>query len=246
MSREIEKMKTDHKVLIDDEGTTYLWSSGDFHTKEGMLKEAEIKKKKELMMVRGKKYTCFAASFMDRFQTLKRGPAVILPKEAGFIIATTGIHPKSRVVEAGTGSGFLTAMIAQITPNLTSYERSKEFYEIAQQNLKTLGVKANLKQADITAGIQEKQVDAIILDLEEPIKVLPSAYRALREGGYLVAYLPHISQVQEMVTEAKKAGFYHQLTTEIIQRDWIVDERRLRPKNMGIMHTGFLTFLRKL
>ena len=72
------------------------------------------------------------------------------------------------------------------------------------------------------------------------------AYNALKAGGFLVLYQPHISQVQEGVIVAQKEGFYHQVTTEIVQRDWVVEEKKLRPKHMGLMHTGFLTFLRKV
>ncbi len=239
-------MKTEQKVLINDEGTRYIWSAGDFHTKDGFIKETDIKKHAEVSTSKGKHYLCFPAQFPDLFQTVKRGPAVILPKEVGLIIAIAGIGSATKIVEAGTGSGFLAAYLAHITPKLVSYERNKDFYVIAQKNLKKLNIKAKLKNKDISQGIDERNIDVIILDLEEPLRVVKHAHKALRAGGFLILYQPHISQVQEGVITAQKEGFYHQLTTELIQRDWIVEEKKLRPKHIGLMHTGFLTFLRKI
>ena len=46
-------------------------------------------------------------------------------------------------------------------------------------------------------------------------------------------------------SEAVKKNFYVQKVSETIEREWIIDELRSRPKNTGILHTGFLVFIRK-
>lgn len=233
------------KVLVDEKGKKYLWSHGDFHTKDGTIAERSIKKNSHHTTNKGLQYLSFTATFPDQLKKLKRGPAVMLPKDIGVILARTGINPLSKVVEAGSGSGFLTAHLANITTRLVSYEKNEDWHNITRENLKFLGLKARLKKKDITSGIDEKNVDVIILDMEDPTRVVNHAHTALKSGGFLVCYSPHIPQVQALVREAEKK-FYHQATLEAIQREWIIEEQRVRPEHMGLLHTGFLTFLRKV
>jgi tRNA A58 N-methylase Trm61 len=40
-----------------------------------------------------------------------------------------------------------------------------------------------LRRQDITLGIEEREIDRLVLDLPEPWQVVPEAVRALRTGG---------------------------------------------------------------
>ncbi len=66
---------------------------------------------------------------------LKRGPQVILPKDAGIILTYSGVGKNSRVLEAGTGSGYLTRMLANFCKEVITYERDDRFYKLAKKNL---------------------------------------------------------------------------------------------------------------
>ncbi|MBI4447964.1 tRNA (adenine-N1)-methyltransferase, partial [Candidatus Woesearchaeota archaeon] len=88
-------------------------------------------------------------------------------------------------------------------------------------------------------------LDLITLDLPEPWRVLKHAEESLKNGCYLITYLPTIVQVQTLVEEAKKFSFFHEKTLETMEREWIVDGRKVRPKNLMVAHTAFITFLRK-
>ena len=86
---------------------------------------------------------------------LKRGgPAITLPKDAGQIIAYTGIGKESKVLELGAGSGFMTVQLANVANEVVSYEKRKEFLELAESNVKRSGLKnVTFKFRDVLEGI---------------------------------------------------------------------------------------------
>ena len=86
----------------------------------------------------------------------------------------------------------------------------------------------------------------ITLDLPEPWKALKQAEKALKKGGFLVCYLPQISQTIYLIKKLKSSQFTHIKTTELISREWVIDEKKARPSNIMIGHTGFLSFARKM
>src|SRR5439155_11913658 len=102
-----------------------------------------------------------------------------------------------------------------------------------------------LKKKDITKGISEKNVDLVTLDLQDSYIAVAKAHKALKVGGWLAIYSPHVEQVIQVTKEIKKKGFSEPKTFENIVREWKVD-RTTHPKTIGLMHTGFLTFARKV
>ncbi len=232
------------KIIIDTKGIVHYYKKGDFHTQFGFLKEKDIKSgivKSNL----GKEFLVFDANFIDNIHEIKRGPAITHYKDIGLIITTTGIGTKSKVVDAGSGCGHLAAYLARIGCKVTSYEINKEFYKITEENIENLKLKVKLKNKDIYESIEEKDLDLIVLDLLEPWKVIKHAESSLKSGAFFVAYLPTMTQVIEFV---KNLGnkFYLWKVSEIIEREWHVENLRVRPKNQMLGHTAFLVFARKI
>ncbi len=231
------------KVIIDKEGNKYLWKKGDFHTNLGLIKENDIKNGIVKSNI-GNEFIIIEASFADKLMKIKRGAAIIIKKDIGAILAYTSVNSKSKIVDAGTGSGYLAAFLGNISKNVTSYEKNKEFYNLVMKNLEFLNIKVKLKNKDIELGIDEKDLDLITLDLLEPWKVFNNARKSLKSGAYLVCYLTNINQVIECVKNLE--GFYLENVIENIQRSWIIDGIKVRPENKGLLHTGFLLFARKI
>lgn len=179
---------------------------------------------------------------------LKRGPQIITPKDASLILAYTGIEPGSKAVDAGTGSGFLAIFLATyIKPGIVyTYENDERFTKLAKENIKVSGLSEfiRLKEADVTKGIREKNVDLVTLDLQSAKKAVKHACKALKVGGWLVVYSPTVEHLIEAVKEIKKEKFGEIKTVENIVREWKVD-RTTRPETVGLMHTGFLTFAKR-
>ena len=231
-------------VVIDADGKEYLWESGDLHISLGVIKAADAKSgfiKTHL----GKEVLCLPATFIDKLKKIKRGPASMTMKDIGIILANIPLDKKTKVVDAGTGCGVLASCLARVSDHVTSYEQNDKHVKIAEKNCKFLDANVTIKHKDIHTGIDEKNVDLITLDLAYPEAVLPHATKSLKTGGYLVTFLPNIAQVSKIVDEAK-GNFFHVKTVETIEREWIVEGVRLRPKNMGLLHTGFLSFFRKI
>ena len=239
-------MRKIKKVLIDQEGNRYYWSEGNLSTHSGVIDENNIKKAKSKVLSNlSKEFIIFDASFTDKIERMKRGPAIITKKDIGLIITTAGINKKSRIVDAGTGTGMLASFLANISPNVTTYERHPDFFNLAMKNFESLDIKIKIKNKDIYNGIDEKNLDLVTLDLPEPWRVLSFAKKSLKIGAFLVCYLPTITQVIELVNQAKNS-FLVEKVSELLEREWYVENLRVRPKSQMIAHTAFLVFLRNL
>ena len=237
-------MKPIKKVIIDKKENKYYWSKGDFHSLFGKINENDIKSGR-IKSHLGKEFICFDASFVDNVMHMEKGPAIMTPKDIGYILSYCGINKDSKIVEAGAGSGVLTAFLGNISNNVFSYEKDENNLNIAKRNLESLGIKSNLKNKDITEGVDEDNLDLIILDLPNPWDVLNHAKKSLKSGGFLVSYLPTIIQVKRLVEDAK-ALFYFDKAIELIEREWHVEGDKVRPKSKIIGHTGFIVIFRNL
>ncbi|MBS3140929.1 methyltransferase domain-containing protein [Candidatus Woesearchaeota archaeon] len=186
-------------------------------------------------------------NFLEKLEKIKRGPAIIQKKDIGIILSYTSIDKDSIVLDAGSGSGVLSANLARFVKKVYSYEKNKEFYEIAKENFSFLKIKnIEIKNNDIYEGIKESNLDLITLDLPEPERVLQHAEKALKQGSYLVAYLPNITQVITFTNEVKNHhSFSIEKILENIERAWKIEPGIARPEHQGLMHTAFLVVLRK-
>ena len=96
------------------------------------------------------------------------------------------------------------------------------------------------------AGIDETELDRVVLDLPEPWRVVKHAEAALRPGGILVAYLPTVGQVAQLRDALDDSRFGMAETMEVLQRTWHVEGQSVRPDHRMVGHTGFLTHARLL
>lgn len=185
--------------------------------------------------------------FLPRqYKRLKRGPQVILPKDIGMIIAYTSIGKNSMCIDAGTGSGWLAVALARVSKHVVSYEIREEFIKIAKRNVVIENLdNIEIKQADISLGIDEVDADLVTLDMPNSEKIVEHAFKALRGGGYVCGYLPHIEQLRLFNEEMARVGFSELDAYEIIARDILVKSNGTRPSTKGVWHTGYLAFGRK-
>jgi len=231
----------------------YLKEIKTFSTHLGIIKEEDLKKAKPGDIIKshiGEEFILLEDNFIDLIKFLKKGPQITHPKDFGLLVSLTGLSSGWKVVEGGTGSGILTSYLANIVKpygKVYSYEIRKDFYEIAKKNLETLGLDkyVELKLKDINKGIDEKDVDIVILDISEPWKTFKHAKKALKPGGFLAIFLPNMTSV--LKTLEKNKDFYLLGIYENIVRQWKYEKDKvLRPINKQIVHTEFLVLFRKL
>jgi len=198
-----------------------------------------------------KQFWLLTPSLQDKLQSMQRRAQIILPRDASQIIMFCSIETGHYVLEAGTGSGSLTiALASSVAPKgkIISYDIRKDFIEHALKNLKKAGLNQYVitKNKDVIKEIDEKELDAVILDISNPWKAIKNAWNALKTGGYFCSYSPLISQVEKTVNELRSQPFIEIGTFENIQREMIVSDFGTRPSFDMLGHTGYLTFARKI
>lgn len=235
------------KYLIDTEGKTdKVKGVGVFDPK--IFVGTEYGKQIE---IGNKQFWILKPSLQDKLQGLKRKAQIILPRDSALIISNCSIESNQTVLEAGIGSGSLTIALANsIAPGgkVISYDNREDFIKHAMKNVKNSNFEkfVETKLKDVTTGIDEKNIDAIVFDIPNPWDAVKHAYKALKTGGYLCTYSPLSSQVENTVKEIKKYKFIEIITIENIQREMVVSDKGMRPKFGMLGHTGYLTFARKV
>ncbi|MFH0859756.1 MAG: tRNA (adenine-N1)-methyltransferase [Candidatus Altiarchaeota archaeon] len=236
-------------LLLDEKGRTYLLQEGkDLHTNYGLITSKQLSRGKPGSVVRsntGHAFRILEPDVTDFLRKAKRGPQAVTLKDCSLIAGFTGIRSGSRVVEAGVGSGVLSIFLANIIApaKLVSYEIREDFASIAKENFKRFGVKnVTVRLGDISAGIKEKKLDLVVLDLPEPWNVTEHAKKALKTGGYVVSYSPSIQQSKKFHDSLGED--FRSETFEAMKREWNMDT--VRPHTRMLGHTGFLTVARLL
>lgn len=199
----------------------------------------------------GEKFVVTKATFIDRLMSLRRFTQVIYPKDLGYMLLSSGIGPGSIVAEAGTGTGFLAATLAYyVRPDgkVYTYEVRRDFYEKALENFQALGLLPYIiaKNRDVKEGFEEKELDAVLLDLPDPWLVAEKAYEALANGGILLVFVPTVTQVERTIPALRKVGFRRLEVIELIQRKYKAEPSELRPETIGVQHTGYVVQGQKL
>ena len=184
----------------------------------------------------------------DYVLEMPRGPQIIYPKDLGLIVSLGDIFPGATVVEAGLGSGSLTAALLRAvgsTGQVISYEINEKVVPKAQRNIQQIlqdTSNLSVKIGDIYLGMDERNVDRVVLDVPEPWQAVPGIGDALVMGGIMLSFLPTILQVHELVMALQEDTRFQRLdTTETLLRPWHVAERSVRPAHRMVAHSGFLT-----
>lgn len=244
-------------LIIDAKDRRYLITlvaGATFHTHAGIIAHDDIiggSEGRTVLGSTGRQFIVLRPTLSDVVLKMPRGAQVIYPKDLGAILIAADIGPGQRVLEAGVGSGALSMTLLRAGASVVGYELREDFAARATANVVgALGenAKYRIEIRDVTAGIDERDLDRIVLDMPEPHLVVPGAAEALRPGGILLCYLPTINQTALLrrALDEGSSGFGMSETQEIIRRTWHVEERSVRPDHRMVGHTGFLTTARRL
>lgn len=185
--------------------------------------------------------------YIDLSRKFKRGPQIITRKDAAIIVAETGLRPDWKCLDLGGGSGFLSLFLANLVPNgsVTCYEIRAEHAAIIKENIKISGLK-NVKLINKPAEeFVGRRFDLVTIDMRGAENVVEKAHAALREGGWISVYSPHIEQQMECKKILEKL-FKRIKTLETTQREWQIDTRGFsHPVPSQVVHTGYITIAKK-
>lgn len=105
---------------------------------------------------------CESLAFADTEIAIGHGQHMMTPTIEGRVLQALGLDGDERVLEVGTGSGFLTACLASLAAKVTSIDIYDDFLKAAAGNLEHCGVSnVELLQMDATLELPEGGYDAI-------------------------------------------------------------------------------------
>ena len=120
------------------------------------------------------------------------------------------LKESNSVLEIGTGSGYQTAILCELGYKVYSIERHEELYHIAQQNLNSLGYKAELIFGDGYKGLPSyAPFDGILLTCGAP-EIPAELIKQLIINGKMVA--PIGKELQEMMVIEKINEYENRIT----------------------------------
>ena len=248
----------DWVLLLDSKRRRHLITltpGGEFHSHAGVLRHDDLIGREEGVIVQttlGARLVALRPTLSEYVLEMPRGAQVIYPKDLGPILMLADIYPGARVLESGVGSGALTlTLLRALGPSGTviGYEIREDFATRARRNVEAfLGpdIPFELHVRDVYDGIDETDLDRVVLDLPEPWRVVKHAAAALHPGGILIAYLPTIVQVSRLHEELATSSFGMAQSLEVLQRTWHIEGQSVRPDHRMVAHTGFLTHARLL
>jgi protein-L-isoaspartate(D-aspartate) O-methyltransferase len=129
--------------------------------------------------------SCREAAYADAEIPLPHNQCMLRPSIVGRMIQALDIQASDDVLEIGTGTGYLTACLAQVARHVTSIELFDDFVELAKRNLAKIEVdNVSLHCMDAMNELPDGHFDAIAVS--GSVRELDERFTAaLKPGGRL-------------------------------------------------------------
>lgn len=131
----------------------------------------------------------YNVAYADSNIPLGYGQVMLSPTLEAKILQYTAIQPQEKVLEIGTGTGYLTALLASQAHHVTSVDIIPEFIEQAKNNLKNQGINnISLHEGNAATGWGKHLFDVIVVS--GAVEFLsPSLLAQLAPGGRMFAVI---------------------------------------------------------
>ncbi|MEY3220283.1 MAG: hypothetical protein RIT27_1640 [Pseudomonadota bacterium] len=139
-------------------------------------------------------------AYADVALPLGQGEVMLMPKLAGRLLQNLSIQPHETALEIGTGSGYLTALLAKSAKQVHSIDRIADFSQQAAARLQQLNLSnATFETADIFKQLPApKSYDIIVLT--GSVETLPRELEeALTIGGRLFVIIGRLPVMQAIL-----------------------------------------------
>lgn len=115
---------------------------------------------------------------------------MMMPKDEGAMLQALAIKPTDTILEIGTGSGYITALLAKLGKYVYSVDIQADFSKQAKAKLDSLNLhNVTLETGDAARG-WEKHAPYDVICITGSVPLLASAFRqALKPGGRLFAVI---------------------------------------------------------
>ena len=146
-------------------------------------------------------------AFADVQIPLGKGEVMLEPKVSARMMESLHLEGSERVLEIGTGTGYLTALLCQVCQQVTSVEIDQALLEQARRNLGMSGISnATLEQGDGHNGFGEPASFDAILVSGSMARISDGLTRGLVEGGRLVGIEGHAPAMQAVLYTRTPSG----------------------------------------
>lgn len=169
-------------------------------------------------------------AFADTEIPLGHGESMMTPTHEGRMLQALETGPRDRVLEVGTGSGFVTACLAQLGKKIVSIDIYADFIDAARQKLEHAGIgNVELFEMDAMRDLPDGAFDVIAVTGSVE-KFDPRFVEALAPGGRL------------FIVVGKGPAMDAKLITRSAEHDWhgeSVFETCLKPLVNGSLPPQF-------
>ncbi len=165
-------------------------------------------------------------AYADYCIPLNRQSFSLTPRTIGKLLNALQIKPKYKVLEIGTGSGYLTYLLSKLANNVTSLDIDDNLINRVQQTLRRLDVtNVNLLTADGYLGYtKEAPYDSIIATCSYK-KVPTSLLQQLSPGGKLFVILGEGNSMQACIVAQKHGKWVKQSIFDTVVEEIISEQK---------------------
>ena len=158
---------------------------------------------------------CWSEAYEDHPLPIREGQTISQPYIVAIMLESLAIQPDDKVLEVGTGSGYATALLAQLAAQVISIERHEALADEARRALERLGYRnVRVLAGDGSKGVPEAAPYNAIL-VSAAANELPRALvEQLAEGGRMIIPVgPGDSQQLQLIR--KQGGQPHTTLREL-------------------------------
>lgn len=151
-----------------------------------------------------------ALAFADMEVPIGHGEKMLQPKIEARMLQELAVTESDRILEVGTGSGYMTALLASLGQHVYSVDIETEFTRSATAKLAAHDIRnVTLETGDAARGwVSRSPYDVIVLTGSVPL--LPAAFQeSLKPGGRLLAVVGEAPVMEARLITRMGAGAYH-------------------------------------
>lgn len=152
-------------------------------------------------------------AFADMEIPLGQGEVMLAPKLEARLVQELALTPDDSVLEIGTGSGYMTALLASLGRHVYSVEIVPEFTRGAAARLAAHNISnVTLETGDAARG-WDKHGPYDVIVLTGSVPVLPESFQqSLNPGGRLLAVVGAAPAMQTQLVTRANGGACHSVT----------------------------------
>jgi protein-L-isoaspartate(D-aspartate) O-methyltransferase len=143
-------------------------------------------------------------AYRDQAFPIRAGQTISQPYTVAYQTQLLEVESQQKVLEIGTGSGYQSAVLAELGARVMTIERQKELYLVPQELLRELGYQVHFFYGDGYQGLPTYGPFDRILITAAATEIPPKLLEQLKVGGRLV--VPIGKPDLQVMTLVEKSG----------------------------------------